>query len=421
MKLRIQPLHLSVLAFLLLTLGQINAQQSGKKKIAGDRSPAASKVTFVSGNSSLSIPFELSNNLILIRARVSDSGPLWFIFDTGAESTVIDVQLAKDLRLKSKGKVVGTGAAGSAEAALIRGVSLHLPNVAANDLTVYALPIDSFSFSFGRKISGVIGNDIIKEFVVEVDYASHVVNLWEPRSYQYSGNGEIIPFTIEGKLPFIRATISINERISIEGKFEIDSGSTSAILFNAPFVKKHQLLKSVPKTKQIKVGGVGGTGNTLLGRIKKVKIGRLVLENPVARFYQDKGGDNASAKYDGLIGGEFLRRFNVIFDFSRRRAIFEPNAQIADLYEVDMSGLEVVADGDDYSIMLIDDIEPNSPAAEAGIEGGDVITAIDGRPAKEFTLDQIRQMFKQDGREYLLSLKRNEKTLQAKIKLRRSL
>jgi C-terminal processing protease CtpA/Prc len=61
----------------------------------------------------------------------------------------------------------------------------------------------------------------------------------------------------------------------------------------------------------------------------------------------------------------------------------------------------------------------DSPAAEAGVRVGDVLTAIDGVPAARFTLDEINQMLKVPGREYKLSFKRGAGTLSMKIKMRR--
>ncbi len=190
----------TVFAAILLMCMQVDAQHA-KRKVARHPPPPAATVRFVSGNSSLNIPFKSSSNLILVQARVNDSEPLWFIFDTGAESTVVDSKLAKQMRLKAVGKEVGTGTAGTATALIFRGVSIKLPNLEALNLRVAALPIDFISSPVGRKISGVIGNDIIKELVVEVDYESQFINLYEPQSYQHSGSGEVIPITIEENLP----------------------------------------------------------------------------------------------------------------------------------------------------------------------------------------------------------------------------
>src|SRR5205807_2989091 len=100
--------------------------------------------------------------------------------------------------------------------------------------------------------------------------------------------------------------------------------------------------------------------------------------------------------------------------------MLEPSARFAEPFEVDMSGLDLATDGEDFSVVVVNEIEKGSPAAEAGIQEADVLTAIDGRSAREFSLAQIRQMFMQDGKEYLLTLKRGEKEVQTKLKDRKS-
>ena len=50
---------------------------------------------------------------------------------------------------------------------------------------------------------------------------------------------------------------------------------------------------------------------------------------------------------------------------------------------------------------------------------GDVLAAVDGVAASRFTLDEIYQMLKRQGREYKLSLRRGGGTLSVKIKTRR--
>ncbi len=419
MRFRVQLWNFIPLIFLLSLCTQVDAQHSKRRKVARNASPPPPKVRFISGNNSLRIPFELTGNLILLQARLNDSAPLWFILDTGATDTVIDSQLAKTLRLKALGRTVGTGGAGTATALIFKGTSLKLPNVEAMNLTVYGLPIDFLSAPLGRKISGVIGNDILKQLVVEVDYASEDINFYEPASYQYSHAGDLIPITFEGNYPFVRARITLDGRRVIEGNFEIDSGATNAIMFNTPFVDRNRLLEGVSKSNQVRMGGVGGSAVAFSDRLKSMSLGSFQLENLVARFSRARSGDDASAKYDGLIGGEILRRFKVVFDYPRRRMMLEPNPQFSEPYESDMSGLDLATEGDDFSVVVVNEVEKGSPAEEAGIQREDKITAIDGRDVKEFAITQIRRMFMQDGKEYLISLKRGQKELQTKLKLRR--
>jgi len=96
--------------------------------------------------------------------------------------------------------------------------------------------------------------------------------------------------------------------------------------------------------------------------------------------------------------------------------ILEPTRHFAEPYEIDMSGMELVTDGDD---LLIDDVDEHSSAAEAGVRGGDMLVTINGRRAAEFTLDQIRTMFMQEGKEVSLTLKRDGKMLPKRLKLKR--
>lgn len=406
---------LCMLLLIPVTSGIVEGQQPRKNPPVRKPMRVVPQVRFASGKSALKIPFELFGNLVLLQVRVNDSDSLRFILDTGADTSVIDAQQAKTLRLKPQGKIVGSGGGGTAEATFTKGVAVSLQGVQLLDQTIYVLPLESLS-ALGRKIDGVIGNDILKEFVVEIDYSARTINLYEPQGYRYSGAGEIIPLMMDESLLFVRASITPEGRAPIEAKFEIDSGSTGAVLLNTPFVKNHKVLASVPKTIQTNIGGVGGMAKMLIGRVKSLRLGRFVIDHPITRFSQATQGDYASSKYDGLIGGEILRRFKVIFDYSRRQMILEPNPHFAELYEIDMSGIVLVADGDD---LLIDDVDENSSAAEAGVQGGDILVAINGRPGAEFTLDQLRTMFMQAGTAYLLSLKRDGKVLQIKLKLKR--
>ncbi len=414
----VRLLNLSLLIFLLSLSTQVDAQHARRNRVTRNPSPRPPKVRFTSGNNALRIPFELSGNLVLLQATVNNSAPLWFILDTGATDSVIDSQLAKTLSLKVIGRTVGTGGAGTATALIFRGTTLKLRNVEAVNLTLYGFPLDSLSAPFGRRISGVIGNDILKQLVVEVDYVSQVLNFYEPASYQYSGAGVVIPITLEG-YPFVRARITLDGRRVIEGKFEIDSGATNAIMFNTPFVDRNKLLEGISKSNQVRTGGLGGSAVAFSGRLKSMSLGSLQLENLIARFSRARRGDDASAKYDGLIGDDILRRFRVVFDYSRRRMMLEPNVHFSEPYEADMTGLDLATEGDDFSVVVVNEVEKNSPGAEAGIQGEDVITAIDGRPVKEFTITQIRKMFMLDGKEYSISLKRGQKELQTKLRLRR--
>ena len=104
---------------------------------------------------------------------------------------------------------------------------------------------------------------------------------------------------------------------------------------------------------------------------------------------------------------------------SRKRMILEPNARFARSDEYDMSGMRLITPDPKFKTFKIQRIVENSPAIDAGLREGDVIFKIDGSPAAKLTLERMRQMFKQEGRSYVLSVKRGDEVIQTKIKLRR--
>jgi hypothetical protein len=271
----------------------------------------------------------------------------------------------------------------------------------------------------GRAIGGIIGHDLISQFVVEVDYEQKTINLHAPAAYQYAGAGDRLPITFRGKKPFIDAWITLEGRAPIKGKFEVATASSGALLLNRPFVEAHQMLKAVSNTSLGNTGGAGGLTRTLVGRVRNIKIGRFDISAPIVSFSQATRGEQASAAYDGVLGGEVFRRFKLILDYSRGQIILEPNAHLTEAVEEDMSGLEFVAEGEDFGTYIINEIIPNSPAAEAGLQEEDELTEIDGRPVTELGFERVRQMFRQEGKEYLLSINRGGQKLKFKVKLRR--
>ncbi|HEV8138540.1 MAG TPA: aspartyl protease family protein [Pyrinomonadaceae bacterium] len=408
-------LTVSLLIAACLTNVSVRAAQRRSQKPSTQSGPAHK---FSSGSSAHAIRFELINSLVLVQARVNNSDPLWFIFDTGATNTVIDTKRAAGLGLKARGKIVSTGSAGQAEAQSVRNTTIQFPGFEIARLTVYTLPIDFFSAHFGFPISGIIGNDIIGRVVSEIDYEKKELSFYDVTSYRPEAGGQTFPVTLQDRLPMIQTEFELANR-QFSGIFEIDTGSTGALQINTPFVRRHRLLSLAKRSKKERLGGVGGTAEAVATRLESVTLGKYRLANSIGKLSLAKQGDYSSRRYDGLLGGQIFRRFKLIVDLSRRRITFQPNNSLNDPFEADMSGLELVADGDDLATYVIDDLEPGTPAVEAGIKGGETLLAIDGRPASEFSLEEIRRMFMYDGREYDLTLKRDAETIHVKLKLRR--
>ena len=113
-----------------------------------------------------------------------------------------------------------------------------------------------------------------------------------------------------------------------------------------------------------------------------------------------------------------LEKFKIILDYGHNRIILEPNSQFAEPIEYSRSGLSLVGLGEDYKTFQIQAIADNSPASESGLKAGDILIAINGHPAAEYTLSGIRLMFK-DAEECHFTVKRGNQSLLVTLKLRR--
>lgn len=330
----------SVWVLVLLALSgslQMNAQQPGKGTPARKLQKDSPTFRFDSGDSALKIPLDIDNSIIRMLVRVNHSKPLKFIFDTGASASAINSQRAAELGLKTQGQFHGNATGGTIQGSFTKGVSL---SVQGAEISIQGLASFPFNIPPDFEFDGIIGCDFINQFVVEIDYQNKIMNLYNPRTYAYSGRGEVIPLILAaGKTPLVSTKIILEGRAPIEAKLEVDTGADGTFVINSPLVSRQKLAEAISKSGQSNNNGAGGEQSLLVGRVKAMQLGRLAFDNPPVGLSQDTAGAGASEENDGVIGGEIFRRFKVILDFSRKRMILEPNKSFNDPYNVEMSGL----------------------------------------------------------------------------------
>jgi hypothetical protein len=305
----------------------------------------APDVRFASGKSALNIPIKIFNNHVYLQVSVNNAKPLWFLLDTGADY-IINLRHARTLGLKLNpgGQTTGIGE-GYADYFFTENVSFTLPGVtfAHEKFAVMSLEnVEECSTKINvdlqgkvtwrtqaakgdeaQPIDGVLGYEFFRLFVVEIDYAAKSINLYDPKSYHYQGKGERIPLEVRQKKIYIRAPITASGRPPINGLFMIDSGSATALMLNSPFVAQNKLLPPRDQTTPFSNCGIGGESRTQIGKLAEIRLGNIKLESPVTMFSQAANGALANPDHSGTIGSAILRRFKVVFDYSRRLMILD--------------------------------------------------------------------------------------------------
>jgi len=378
-------------------------------------SKAKPQIRFASGNSA-TIPLVLDDDdNEILKVRVNDSPPLNFTIDTGSDFFgLITSEQAKKLSLTPHDNYKVGGIVGDIETASIQNVNISLSGLEALNQRLEVLFAGTTNDD--SPVDGALGFQFLKQFVAEFDNEAKTIKLFSPADHRYNGPGEIIPVKIKDGSPMILVKMITASGKTVESYLEIDSGLGGTLVFFTPAVKKYGLLENIKTIQGPSSIETGGEYHRRIGRVKSVQVGHFTISDVPVSLSQNAEGHGI----DGNVGAEILRRFKVTFDFSHKRMILEPNSHFKDPYEEDMSGISLTPETNQSTkIFKIIQVIANSPASDAGVQADDLITAIDGLPAANYTEAHIERMFKQDGRELALTIKRGDQVIQIKLKLRR--
>ena len=374
-----------------------------------------------------SFPFDFEDNRLFVPVHLADTTTRWLILDTGASAIVLDGNVASALRLTvtPAGSTTGAGT-NSLRVGLARDVLLRVGGVALGPTEVRVSEIDSvLAPSQGRHAPGIIGSRFFVEHVVEIDFAASVIHLHDPHSYRYVGSGVVLPLTFNDGVPLIEGRMTAPDGTVIPMRLVVDLGAKATLLVSEHFIGEHELMARFPHAVTSPLGaGVGGPTRYAFSRLPRLALGAggeaLVADSLVAGL--SVGGTLRSDWYDGLLGAEFLQRYRVTFDYTRKRVILEERIPAVKPAEYDMSGMFLLASGAELRTFVVSELVKGGPAEAAGIAAGDTIVSVDGQRATVLTLGRLRELLKSgDGKVVRVELERAGTGRSVDIRLRRLL
>jgi clan AA aspartic protease (TIGR02281 family) len=234
-----------------------------------------------------------------------------FLLDTGASASIIDSQIAKELGLASrpvptelfKYTVVGNNCSNVE-------VTLHpLPVLAVDSATVEGLNgMGLPPASIPGKMAGVLGIDFLSSFDMVLNPKTLQLKLLPPSQTTETA----IPLV--GKLGNITAQVQVNRQGSFT--FVLDTGADLNVI-STDLAQKLSL--DLSKAKEIEVLGFCGTEKG-----KQIKLDRISLQQHQANEIEAIVLDSNIFKLlgvDGIIGQNFLNRYQQHWRFSKRNAI----------------------------------------------------------------------------------------------------
>ncbi|WP_108867938.1 PDZ domain-containing protein [Aquimarina aquimarini] len=377
------------------------------------------------------VRFELANNLIIVPVVVNGV-ELSFILDTGVGSTIIfSVDNKSSIELKNTSKIYLRGLGDNEPVEAIKSMNneVTIGKATSANHKIYLVLDESINFSprMGFPVHGIIGYDFIKDFVLDINYSKKIIKLYNPESYQYKKCKKCyqtaLDFRGKKKRPFVKAKYEAVEGL-IDVNLLLDSGSGSSLwLFKN---KEKGIYPSENSFRDFLGKGFSGEIYGEKTKIKGLHIGAFKMKEvttsfPDSIYIQGISLDNRQ----GSLGGNVLKRFNIILDYPHKKISFKKNSFFGKPFNYNMSGLTIQHSGftavkdykekdrvylglnkivskktfellnnfvlqPKYEIM---DVRPNSPAELAGLKKGDVILQVNGKRAYQYKLSDLNDLF----------------------------
>jgi hypothetical protein len=374
---------------------------------------------------SISIHFELLNNLIVLPVVINDSDTLHFILDSGFNSIMIsDLGYNTSLSLNQTRRVqlVGLGEGEPIQAFRSQGNDLYVSGISGRDQEVYVLVDDIFHLSskMGKTINGVLGHGFFRDFIIEINYVQKRLTFHDPERYRYRKrkNSEEFPLVIVKNKSYLQTFIVNEDDKSIPALLVVDTGGSHGLWLDS---HTNEAIR-VPERNVSTLLGTGLNGSIFgkIGRINEFKIGSYKLENVIASY-----PDSISISYaigvdnrQGSLGAEILRRFNIIFDYPAGKITLRPNNNFKQAFYYNPSGIEVSNPLPGLPLFVITDVRAGSNAQKAGIQLEDELISIQGNAVSKMTLNDISLILQgKPGRNIKLIVKRQGQRIPIEFRL----
>ena len=342
-----------------------------------------------------SVPFKLFGDQIIIPVSINGSAPRDFLFDTGAAvTTIFEHENSNDLGLTTSGSVNlgGAGKGAEHESFFSHGVSLTIGDITMLERSVFYSPLESSPFYDSideAYLAGAIGAELLNKYVIEVNYDSMTINISEGGEFEEPKDKQWVSMPIELKygLLFSQSNVSVSGDTTAlrELTFLLDTGAGLEVLL---VPDSHQQI-SFPEYYYESGSGKGTAGDFQLktAQIESFELGQFELENFIGVFSNDVPSIPLKS-YNGIVGNQFLSRFNTIFDYANETMWLQKNQRFNRPSLPSRSDIQISLHRLGYIVKTTNQTHQNTSL----LREGDIITKFDQHSAHKENLELMRDV-----------------------------
>lgn len=269
------------------------------------------------GVNAFNIPFELTSyNNISVKVILNNTDTLKLMLHTASS----DVSITEEASLKAK-----TLKFNRTDTVTSWGSKNNTSRFSANNkLEIAGLKLENIQLwenkNTGADTDGKFGLNLFENNFVTIDFEKKIIEISETSPSDLETYKKF-PLVIKDDSMFLNAECVIgNERF--DNQYLIHTGYRGTILLDDDFSNKHSLkdkLKVISE-KDLK-DSYGHIIKTKKAILPAFSIGDIKLSEITASFFEGSVGRQKMS----VIGGDLLKRFNLIFDKDRRYIYLKPN------------------------------------------------------------------------------------------------
>jgi hypothetical protein len=237
---------------------------------------------------------------------------LHFIFDTGAEATTLSKATANKLQLETKddGGISGNNAEVLRVPTATIGL-LYLEKTRLPMVKVYIENMQEFN-DLPVHIDGIMGVDLLKAFIVKIDYEHQRLQLFRTGPTPPEIKGTQVPIYKDFKTPALDAIIMLPNGGSMQSRYHLISGGEYGVLFNYPFVQKFHLDNALPVLGTEKIQDLSKELTYTNTSLPYLMLGGIKLPEVPASYCKDVDDAGSVTEIAGAIGYYVWKQFRSI-------------------------------------------------------------------------------------------------------------
>jgi len=263
------------------------------------------------------VPFTLTTqNNIIINATLNAQDTVSLMFHTAANSLTLTkeaIEKMKSIQFEGSDTVKSWGGAGNSSRFSKSNV-LQIGNTTWTNVSLWE------NLNSGPGSGGKFGLELFEGKVIDIDFDKKVITISQnlPKALK---NYQKLKLIYKDEMMFVEAKCKVGKEL-LTNQFLVHSGYSGSVLFDDKFTSDNHLDEKLTVTSEKSLkDSFGNILKTKKAVMALFTLGDSELDNVSVGFFQGALGRQKMS----LVGGDLLKRFNIVISADRRTIFLKAN------------------------------------------------------------------------------------------------